>query len=407
MLFHRKNNGLSAGKPEAKPREKRVKAVKRASVPVYFKASLTDCVTIEIIGFNQVRLLARLAEEEISVLGLERSGSRVMRLRVRKKQSKKTFAICESMCYTYSVVARDGVFSYLYANARRAGVAVGALLLAALTFFLCGFVMRIEINDLSGIGRLELISYLKENDIGVGSRISALDREEIRRTVNAYDGVAESGVEIRGNTLVINVVERDSSAAEEEKRAAIASLYDARVTRVICSGGTSRVEVGQIVKKGDLLIEGALYNQEGEKLTDVNASGTVYGTVVKNKKYVVSTEAYTYRRTGNKKTVTTLGFMGLKIGKSVSPFAFYESETTEAALSALLPIKVKRTVFYETEVVREERKPEELAEFYKQKEMEEFTAAAENIKTSAHIEALAPGLYGISVYVEAETVISD
>ena len=99
--------------------------------------------------------------------------------------------------------------------------------------------------------------------------------------------------------------------------------------------------------------------------------------------------------------------MGLKIGKSVSPFAFYESETTEAALSALLPIKVKRTVFYETEVVREERKPEELAEFYKQKEMEEFTAAAENIKTSAHIEALAPGLYGISVYVEAETVISD
>lgn len=143
-------------------------------------------------------------------------------------------------------------------------------------------------------------------------------------------------------------------------------------------------------KKGDLLIEGALYNQEGEKLTDVNASGTVYGTVVKNKRYVVSTEAYTYRRTGNKKTVTTLGFMGLKIGKSVSPFAFYESETTEAALSALLPIKVKRTVFYETEVVREERKPEELAEFYKQKEMEEFTAAAENIKTSAHIEALAP-----------------
>ncbi len=406
MLFRRKNKRPPAGKPEAKPREKRVKSVKRA-VPAYFRASLTDCVTIEITGFNQVRLLARLADEGISVLGVERGGSRVMRLRVRKKQSEKTFAICESMCYTYSVVAYDGMLACLFANARRAGVAAGALLLAALTFFFSGFVMRIEINDMESIGRLELISYLKESDVGVGSRISALDREEIRSVVNAYDGVAESSVEIRGNTLVINVVERDSSTSGAEKRAAITSLYDARVTRVICAGGTSRVEVGQIVKKGDLLIEGALYNQEGEKMTDVNASGTVYGTVVKTSKYVVSTDAYTYRRTGNKKTVTALGFMGLKIGKNVSPFPFYESETTEATLSSFLPIRVTRTVFYETEAVRESRTPEELAEFYRQKELEEFTAAAENIEASAHVEAIAPGLYGISVYVEAETVISD
>lgn len=380
---------------------------KKEHVPVYFRMSLTDCVTLEINGFNQTRLLKELTDGGVKIAGIRRFGSGRMHIRIRKKQREKTFAICESMCYTYSVVSRDGFFAFFSGNLRRAGIVVGTVLCAACTFFMSGFVMKIDVNGLENIAKTEFLTYLSESGLEVGSRISALDREEIRKVVNDFEGIAESGVEIKGTTVVINVVEREETFPRVELKPQLISRYDARVTRIICSSGTAKVKTGQIVKKGDTLIEGAVYDQNGESLDFPGALGVVYGQVVYSQTFTVTADAYVYRRTGNKKTVTTFSVAGLKAGKNKSPYASYESVTTVRTLSGFLPVKVEQTVYYETEAVKEERSVKEITASCVDEALMQFTGPDENLYYKTHVEELCPGTYNVSVYIEAETIISD
>ena len=383
------------------------KKEKKKRVSAYFNLSLADCVTLEINGFNQTRLLKELSDGGVKISGIRRYGSNKMQIRIRKKQREKTFAICESMCYTYSVVSYDGLFAFFLGNIRRVGVVFGTVLCALGTFFLGGFVMKIDVNGLENIPKTEFLSYLDENGLDVGSRISALDRDEIRKIVNGFEGIAESGVLIKGTTVVINVVERDETSPRIELKPQVVSKYDARVTRIICASGTAKVKAGQIVKAGDTLIEGVIYDQNGESLDFPGAAGVVYGKVVYSRTFTVTADAYVYRRTGDKKTVTAFSIVGLKLGKNKSPYASYESVTTLRTLNGFIPLQVEQTVYYETEAVKETRSVEEITQSCVDEALMEFTGPDENMIYKTHVEELCPGTYNVSVYIEAETLISD
>ncbi len=400
MSLKQRNKTAKAERP------KKEKKPKKQRIPSRFMPAFYDCMTVEVVGFNQTRLLKRLAEAEIGVKNIEKIANNRMKLRLRKKDSAKTFAILSDMCYNYSVVEYDGIFAYLKSALCRVGIIVGTLACMACSFVMSGFVMKVEISDLERIGKLELISYLKESDVGVGSRISTLDRDEIRKTVNAFEGVAESSVEIRGTTLVINVIERDESSVASEPKQLITSRYDATVTRVVCSGGTAKVSRGQIVKCGDVLIEGALYDQMGEKLKDVPAEGIVYGKVVKNSTRLVSLDAYKYERTGKSKRMTALGVFGLNIGKLDSPFDSFESVTESSELSAFLPIKVNQITYYETAVMDVDRSLEELVKSLEEEALSAFLTSSEEMRATSHVTALGENVYRIDTFVEAEIIIS-
>lgn len=409
MSLKLKNKSAKAPRPtvkKQKPRPIKKKKPEKPRVKARFSLSLCDYMTVEVTGFNQTKMLKRLTDEGIKVTNIEKIANNRMKLRLEKKDSEKTFAIFSDMCYNYSVVEYDGVFAYLKSAVKRVGIIVGTLACMACSFVLSGYVMRVEIGDLERIGKLELLSYLKEENIGVGSKISSLDRDEIRRVINAYEGVAESSVELNGTTLKINVIERDVSGEAPEKKQVILSRYDATVTRVVCSGGTAKAQIGRIVKRGDVLIEGALYDQAGEKLKDVPAEGIVYGKIVKNSTRLVSLDAYEYARTGKQKRVTSLNVFGLEIGKLRSPFETFESETHESELSAFLPVKVKQVTYYETSALSLDRSLEELVKSLEDEALRSFLDSAKELSATSHVTDLGENVYKIDTYVEAEIIIS-
>ena len=178
---------------------------------------------------------------------------------------------------------------------------------------------------------------------------------------------------------------------------------DAVITRVVCKSGTPKFRTGEVVRKGSTLIEGTLYDGEGNPIAEIAADGTTVTAVTK----IVSTAAYHFERTGKKSVKTSVGFgKFFTIGKSVSPFASFETETRENSLTAILPLRFTRTEFYETAKVENARSIEEIAEETRAIVESEFTKTATSITSTAHITEIAKDLYEIRVLVTAETLIS-
>ncbi len=73
--------------------------------------------------------------------------------------------------------------------------------------------------------------------------------------VENFDDIAHANVRIAGNTLVIKVVTAINEHAKVKTN--IYAKYDAVIKKVITYSGTALVTVGDVVKKGDLLVTDA------------------------------------------------------------------------------------------------------------------------------------------------------
>lgn len=383
---------------QSKPRKKAVES--------RFSPSLFTFITLKIDGFNQPKLLSALIKAGIRLKNVKKSSQKCMTIRIPQKDGIKTFAICEKLCYNYEVVSRDGLFAYFLGRLGRAGIVAGTLACAALTFFCGGMITRVEVSGLESISQSDFIVTLADNGYGVGARAAGIDREEVRKFVNSIDGVAECGAEVKGNTLIVRVIERDRSSESHGGKAVVATA-DAVITRVVCKSGTPKFKTGDVVKKGSTLIEGTLYDGEENPIAEIAADGEVYGTTVTAVTKIVGTAAYRFERTGKKSVKTSVSFGKLfTIGKRVSPFGSFETETRESSLTAFLPLKFTRTEFFETAKVENTRSIEEIADEVRAEAEQEFTTTATSITSTAHVTALAQDLYEIRVLVTAETLIS-
>ena len=73
--------------------------------------------------------------------------------------------------------------------------------------------------------------------------------------VTTFPNVAHANVRLSGNTLVVSVIEAESNPMKQMSN--IYAKYDAVIKEVIAFSGRAMVEFGDVVRKGDLLVENA------------------------------------------------------------------------------------------------------------------------------------------------------
>jgi hypothetical protein len=100
---------------------------------------------------------------------------------------------------------------------------------------------------LGGIGVTEFITKQRVADTNIAEGI-----------VNTFPNVAHANVRLRGNTLVVNIIEAENNPAKVPQN--FYSRYDAVIKEVVVFSGRAMVEKGDVVKTGDLLVENAYPN---------------------------------------------------------------------------------------------------------------------------------------------------
>lgn len=228
-----------------------------------------------VTGLNLERFINTMRKEGIALLGVRRTDRRTLVCRCHSADLPRVRALVEEKGWRISDIRPLGLSAVWAGMRKRPGIPVGLCLLAALAMTLSQFVWRVEIQN-AGAYRAELSAYLQELGCVAGMPRSRVDAKELERELTyRYPEIAWFHVYASGVTLVVDVT--PGVAAPESRAVSVANVYASRagvVDSVRVYAGTAAVKAGEIVQKGQLLIEGTERGSDGESVP-VHASGAV------------------------------------------------------------------------------------------------------------------------------------
>lgn len=240
------------------------------------------------------------------------------------------------------------------------------------------FIWNIEVVGNEKISKEEIIELVSEYGIKQGKLKSNINGEKISNSIRLKrDDLSWIGINIKGTNAVITVKEAIEvpEIIDKSQICNIVATKDAIISKIVVQSGTARVNVGDEVKKGDILVEGIM---EGANTgnREVHSEANVYGMNYYEKEKKESFVQNIKSKTGNEEQKNEICINKFKINfnKGVSKFENYDTISTSKKVKLFsnfyLPIEIKKTT--NIEIINEQKvySEEELKEKI-EKELEE------------------------------------
>lgn len=329
---------------------------------------------IVVKGLNQEKAINNLVKK-INIYNLKRKTHNQSEFEVDEVNKKEIKKIISSVGLELVSISHQGIFNTFKSIITSYGLIVALIVCSLFYTFQYNFVLKINVFGLKNINKSEITSFVDKNlSSRFKSKINTKDLEVLIK--NEYEDISSVSVAIVGQSLVINVNEGILSN-EDENQNALISDFDGLITDINLIQGTLAVDVGQIVKKGDVLVYPYIVDSQGEKRSILPKADIFADVWLKGEETF-----YDYRivkeRTGKKFIRQEVCLNNLVIysnGTEGIPFKEYEMEKTSVFISKnnVLPLKKVNYCYYEV-ITREI--------------FEEFATARERIIQKAREKAL-------------------
>ena len=217
------------------------------------------------------------------------------------------------------------------------------------------YIWNIEIIGDNRIDKNEIIEELKNNGLSIGVAKSKLDTKSVINDIRMKrEDIAWIGIDIKGTNAIVEIVESEKKPdiVKTDEYCNIISEKSGIITRINVSNGTAKVKVGDIVKEGDILVEGKLEGKYTEPIY-VHAAADIeiktWYSIRKNFEYKQVIE----QKTGNTETKYSIKINNLQINfyKVLSKFENYDTISENKKLSLFsnfyLPIEIIKKENYE------------------------------------------------------------
>ncbi len=332
-----------------------------------------------------------------------------VRFCVNSKQCGKIIALLDNLCYDYKIIKIGGVVPFALRSVARVGIVTGLCVgVVALSVF-ANFVTRVSVRYAGNVQpdaalNLRVCDILNEYGVKKGAKISAIKAQELQKALSALDGVAFANVSVDGSH--VDIVLKSELPKEEFAQidgSSVTARKTAVVTRIIVEGGTAVKKYGDVVKPGDVLIDG--YVLYGDAKIPAQARGFAYGKVF-YKKSVFFPSVETVKSYGQVKTETRYGIFGKTPKAPKSPYECCEIETSVSEFGFLVPLKIYKYTF--RELIVEQRQNALDEEGMKRKAFSmlatEFEESAKILNVYYEVNRLDGGV-AVEVIAEAEELI--
>lgn len=154
---------------------------------------------------------------------------------------------------------RYGFPFYIHRYKKRKVFFLGIVIASALVYIMSLFIWDVEISGQYTHTEEALIKFLKSNEVYAGKMKDDINCQEIEETMRkAYPDIGWVSAEIRGTRLLIKITETNMPKpyVEQTQPCHIIADKDGIVTAIVTRTGTPKVKVGDVVKKGDILVSG-------------------------------------------------------------------------------------------------------------------------------------------------------
>ena len=221
-----------------------------------------------------------------------------------------------------------------------------ALIVAFLGVYAANFfVFKVDIRGNDTLSTCEIREFLQSENIGYLTNKKSIKAPALELDLlENFPQISMVSVMIKGLTLVVNIKEKENY--NPETLCDIIADFNGRITSINVISGTAQVAVGDVVRAGDVLVCATAGNQS------VKAEANITAEVWLESTYCHFETTYQTLRTGEKKVVNNVAFMGLPIYENHNPMPFenYEVETSQTKLqNTILPIQIQTTTYYEVE----------------------------------------------------------
>ncbi len=312
-------------------------------------------ITIEVEGFFIERFLNICKNKKIFIKDLKREKITYIKAKILKSDFREIVHIAKQTKCKLKIKKKSGVPFFINRYRKRKIFAIAILVIAIFIFIATKFIWNVEIIGNENLSKQEILNLVKEYGISVGKLKSGIDIQKISNDIrlNRKD-LAWIGINIKGTNAVIRVEEATEipEIIDKNEICNIVASKDAVISKIVVQSGTARVDVGDEVKKGDILVEGVM---EGENMgvRNVHAEADVFGEIYCTKERKEEFVQNITLKTGNeqKKNEICINKFKINLNKGVSKFENYDTIVANQKVKFFsnfyLPIEIKTTRYVE------------------------------------------------------------
>lgn len=304
--------------------------------------------TIIVEGLDTESFLNYLIRNKIYVYNVNRIEKTKIQFNIDRDNYKKLKKIHRSNKFNIKVKKQTGIPFIAKRIYTYRGMIICAIISLIILMSTSQFVTDVYITAPEGIDKTALKKELYIQGVKPGVYKKSIDRKIVRDNImGKFNQIAYVSINIKGTNVFVNITKKDESQNSEENSnyCNIIATKDGIIEKVVPRSGEAVVEEGDIVKKGDVLVNGA----KTTALPEVWA--TTFYEAKKSSNYIDVKN----QRTDNKKKVYTISFYDkkYKILRNIK-YKDYEIENKTYELKLgdyTFPIKLTVSTFYEVRKV--------------------------------------------------------
>ena len=253
---------------------------------------------------------------------------------------------------------------------------ISAIIMALLGYLIqAPFIWQYKIIGQENLSSQEVVEYIKGNFSNNKNKISTKKVES--GLYQHFEEISFVSVIIRGQTLVVNIKEKLLPEEIYGNFEPILSEYDGKVIDISLISGTMAVSVGDYVQIGDILVLPYYIDSNGStNYVDPKAEITLETYTIGS--YTHFDDRIEITKTGKTLILDEVLLNGLVIytNNAANNFELYETnvEYLDVSQNNLLPLKLRRTTYYElqTQEIHEtfEEVEDEIVALAKEKALE-------------------------------------
>ncbi|MBO5109989.1 MAG: sporulation protein YqfD [Clostridia bacterium] len=268
-------------------------------------------VTLPTQAYNQARKILLSNSIHFFDFRLSPNGSTFC---ISTRQYRQTQRLLSSIRPTYSSIR--GLPALFLSHRSRWGIPVGVFIAAFLFFSTQNIVWKINISGNDSISCESILTELSNAGFHVGSKIDPDDLDQLHNQILATSSdIAWISINLSGVVANVEVREHQKATPSTPPESALSNIVasaDGLIHQINVKSGKRVVEIGQVVKKGELLISGISDSQTlGARYEQ--AEGEVYAYI--NKEIIVTTPTQSLEKvyTGKEFRKIRLNFFGKSI----------------------------------------------------------------------------------------------
>ncbi len=370
---------------------------------------VTGYVTIRVEGFFIERFINICISKRILLHNIQREKSTLMYANISINNYKRIKEVAKKTKTSVKITNKVGLPFVMHKYRKRKIFGVFFLIIFVGIIVLSNYIWNIDIEGNINITKEEILTLLEENGLYIGVAKDDINTKSIINKIRlSRKDIGWIGINIEGTNAIIKVKEADIAPEliDKDEYCNIVSDKEGIITQINVQSGTAVVKEGDIIKKGDLLVEGTMQGSYSDKRY-VHSSADIQARVWYSKKCKATLNTQIPVPTGNEEKRYSMNIKNFKINfyKTLSKFKKYDTIDTNKKIALFsnfyLPIEIVKTINKEYVMQDITYTEEELTEITTNKLKEELK---QEIQNDENIIDTQVNTYSYDGYIEVEVI---